>query len=102
MRKFILAIALLLGIIFLFSRFTEIQNVVATLQRGVIWFILAGILIETIWYINVAASYRYIYQSLGMEEKTQSFGSAVNWSIFRQCGSPFCRYERDRSLRGRC
>jgi hypothetical protein len=41
MRKFILAIALLLGIIFLFSRFTEIQNVVATLQRGVIWFILS-------------------------------------------------------------
>lgn len=69
MRKFILAIALLLGIIFLFSRFTEIQNVVATLQRGVIWFILAGILIEAIWYINCAASYRYIYQSLGMEEK---------------------------------
>ena len=69
MRKFILAIALLFGIIFLFSRFTEIQNVVETLQRGVIWFILAGILIEAIWYINVAASYRFIYQSLGMEEK---------------------------------
>lgn len=69
MRKFILAIALLLGIIFLFSRFTEIQNVVATLQRGVIWFILAGILIEAIWYVNVAASYRFIYQSLGMDEK---------------------------------
>ena len=69
MRKFILAIALLFGIIFLFSRFTEIQKVAETLQRGVIWFILAGILIEAIWYINVAASYRYIYQSLGMEEK---------------------------------
>jgi|WetSurMetagenome_2_1015567.scaffolds.fasta_scaffold101164_2 glycosyltransferase 2 family protein len=69
MRKFILAIALLFGIIFLFSRFTEIQNVAETLQRGVIWFIIAAILIEAFWYINVAASYRYIYQSLGMEEK---------------------------------
>lgn len=69
MRKFILAIALLLGIIFIFSRFTELQNIVTTLQRGVIWFILAGIVIEAIWYLNVATSYRYIYRNLGIDEK---------------------------------
>jgi hypothetical protein len=68
MRKFIFAVALLFGIIFLFSRFTEIQNVVETLQRGVVWFILAAIALEVIWYFNMAASYKFIYHSLGMEE----------------------------------
>ncbi len=68
MRKFIFAVALLFGVVFLFARFAEIQNVLETLQRGVVWFILAGLALEFIWYINTAASYKYIYLSLGMEE----------------------------------
>lgn len=68
MRKFIFAVALLLGIYFIFSRFTELQNILETLQRGVIWFILGGILLEGIWFITIAASYRSIYKSLGMQE----------------------------------
>ena len=69
MRKFIFALALLLGIFLIFSRFTEIQTVLETLERGILWYIIAGILLEGLWFITIAASYRSIYKTLGMEEK---------------------------------
>ncbi|MBA4420077.1 MAG: hypothetical protein C0391_02910 [Anaerolinea sp.] len=69
MRKFLLAIALLLGIFFLYYRFSEVEKVADTLQKGVLWFILAGILLEILWYINIGASYQAIYKILGMDEK---------------------------------
>lgn len=69
MQKFLLAVALLLGIFFLYYRFSEVENVVDTLRKGVLWFIVAGILLEVLWYINIGASYQAIYKILGMDEK---------------------------------
>ncbi len=68
MRKFILAIALLFGIVFLFTRFTEMQSVVETLERGVINFILAALLLVFVLYVNIAATYRAIYEVVGIKE----------------------------------
>lgn len=69
MRKFLLAIALLLGIYFVFSRFTEFQAVAETLQKGELNFILAGILLLFVWFVNIAACYRAVYVILGEDEK---------------------------------
>jgi glycosyltransferase 2 family protein len=69
MRKFLLAIALLLGIFFIFSRFTEFQSVVATLQRGEFNLILAAILLLFVWSVNIAACYRAVYEIVGVDEK---------------------------------
>lgn len=69
MRKFLLALVLLLGIFFVFSRFTEFQSVVTTLQRGDINFILAGMLLVFVWFVNIAALYRSVYEIVGVDEK---------------------------------
>jgi hypothetical protein len=69
MRKFIVAVALLLGIVFIFTRLAEVQVVVETLQRGDWRFILLAIGIEVVWMFNVAVSYQTIYRTMGLEEK---------------------------------
>jgi len=69
MRKIILALAFLLSIYFLISRFNEMQSVVGTLQRGEINFILAALLLVFVWYVNMAATYRAIYEIVGLNEK---------------------------------
>lgn len=68
MRKFIIAIALLFGIYFLFTRFTEMQTVMETLERGIINFILAALLLVFVYYVNIAATYRAIYEIVGIKE----------------------------------
>ena len=55
MRKFIVAIALLLGIVFFFTRLAEVQAVAETLQRGDWRFVLLAFGIEVVWMFNVAA-----------------------------------------------
>jgi uncharacterized protein (TIRG00374 family) len=69
MRKFLIALILLLGIYFVFSRFTEMQSVAATLQRGDIRFILAAVLLVFVWFVNIATTYRAAYEIVGEDEK---------------------------------
>jgi uncharacterized protein (TIRG00374 family) len=68
MRKFVFAIGLLIGIVFIFLNIAEVQDIVDTLQRGDIRFILLAFCIQAIWLVNVAASYRYVYRALNIDE----------------------------------
>lgn len=69
MRKFFFAVILLLAVYFLFARFSEVENIVETLQRGNVWFILAAILLLILWCVVYAASYQVMYSILGMYER---------------------------------
>jgi glycosyltransferase 2 family protein len=71
MRKFIVALALLLGIVFIFTRLAEVQAVAETLQRGDWRFVLLAIGVEVIWMFNVAVSYQTIYRTMGLDEKLE-------------------------------
>ncbi len=68
MRKFIIALGLLLGIFFVIGRFAEVQQVVDTLQRGDWRWLLLAALVQGAWMVNVAASFRALYRLLGVEE----------------------------------
>lgn len=68
MRNFIIAVGLLLGVIFLASNFTEIEQITATLQRGDWRFILLSVLLVLLWLVNMAASYKTIFHVIGIEE----------------------------------
>ncbi len=68
MRNFIFAIGLLLGVIFLASHFTEVEQITVSLQRGDWRFILLSVLLVLIWMINIAASYKTIFHVIGIEE----------------------------------
>lgn len=68
MRKFIIAIGLLLGVLFIASNFAEVEEIAAILQRGEWRFILLAIMLLLIWLVNMAGSYKTIFQVLGLEE----------------------------------
>ena len=71
MRKFIIAIGLLLGVLFIASNFAEVEEIAAILQRGDWRFILLAIILLLIWLVNMAGSYKTIFQVLSLDE---SFG----------------------------
>lgn len=74
MRKLIFAIALLLGIMFVIGQFAEVQAIVDTLKHGDWRFFFIALLVETLWVVNVAASYRAIFRATGLDEK---FGKLI-------------------------
>jgi uncharacterized protein (TIRG00374 family) len=68
MRNFIIAIGLLLGVVFIVSNFAEVEEIAAILQRGEWQFILIAIALILIWLINMAGSYKTIFNVLNIEE----------------------------------
>ncbi|MBN1667628.1 MAG: flippase-like domain-containing protein [Anaerolineales bacterium] len=68
MRKLLFALVLLIGLVYLFSRLAEIENVLATLQRGKMRFILLALLAQAAWLVSAAAVLRAVYRNLGIEE----------------------------------
>ena len=68
MRKIFIAIVMTAGIFFIFTQFAQLENIIKTVQRGDLRFLLLAVAIEFVWLINVAALYRTIYRVLGIEE----------------------------------
>jgi uncharacterized protein (TIRG00374 family) len=68
MRKFIIAIGLLLGVVFLISHFAEVEKIAITLQRGDWRFVILAVGLILLWLVNMAGSYKTIFKVLGLEE----------------------------------
>ncbi len=67
MRRLILALVLLLAVYLALSRFTEVQQVVATIQRGNGWWLGLALVLQVAWLVNIALTLRAIYRLLGLE-----------------------------------
>jgi len=68
MRKFLFAVLLLLALYFVMTRFTEVEHVAQTLQRGDVKWIMLAIGLHFVWLVNLAASFRSCYRLLGLDE----------------------------------
>jgi uncharacterized membrane protein YbhN (UPF0104 family) len=71
MRKLLIALVLLLGVVFLIGQAAEVQTIAETLRRGDWRFLLLAVAVEVAWMFNVAASYRAILQATGIEERIE-------------------------------
>ncbi|HMK08113.1 MAG TPA: lysylphosphatidylglycerol synthase transmembrane domain-containing protein [Anaerolineales bacterium] len=69
MRKLILAVVVLLAILFIISRQTDITQIVGALQRGVPHWLLLAIFIHLISVLNNGVTIRSIYRLLGLGER---------------------------------
>ncbi|MFO8037749.1 MAG: lysylphosphatidylglycerol synthase transmembrane domain-containing protein [Anaerolineales bacterium] len=69
MRKFIIAVALLFGVMFIAGHFSEMERVWNNLQRGDWRFILIGLILAVAWLLNIAGSYKKIFHAVGIDEK---------------------------------
>src|SRR3972149_5881764 len=88
MRNHLLALILLLGVYFVITRFTEAQQVALTLQRGNWLWLLAAGLVQLVWMLNVAASYRAIYRALGVEGGIERLIPLVSAAFFVNLVAP--------------
>lgn len=68
MRKFILAVVVLLAILFVLARQADLEQVVQTFQRGVPHWLVLGILIHLVVILNNGVTIRSIYRLLGLGE----------------------------------
>ncbi|MFZ0533325.1 MAG: lysylphosphatidylglycerol synthase transmembrane domain-containing protein [Anaerolineales bacterium] len=82
MRKFIIAIVLFLGFIFVVAKLTEIQTIAETLKRGNWWFLGLALILELVWVINCGASFRSIYRAMGVEEQIGTLSLIVSAANF--------------------
>ena len=69
MRKLVLAIIVLLSVIFLITRFTEVQHLAQILQHGRPVYLFSALIVEIIWMANLALLFKSLYSMLGLKEK---------------------------------
>jgi uncharacterized protein (TIRG00374 family) len=67
MRRFLIALVLLLAIYLIISRFTEFQEIIQTVQLGDWRWMGLGLLLQMGWLTNIALLYRSVYRLLGMD-----------------------------------
>src|SRR5690242_20103380 len=67
MRRLLLAVVILFAVYLVISRFTEVQQIVATLQRGNYWWLGLALILQAAWLVNIALTLRSIYRLLGLE-----------------------------------
>jgi len=70
MRKIIVIIVLLLAIGLILVSFSELQNIVDTLQHSNWRFLVAALLFELIWMYNSATTYSVLFRLVGIKEKS--------------------------------
>ncbi|MFO7943205.1 MAG: lysylphosphatidylglycerol synthase transmembrane domain-containing protein [Anaerolineales bacterium] len=74
MRKFIIAIAILFGIVFIAGHFSEVERVWNTLQRGDWRYLLLSFILVFAWFGTKAGSYKRIFHAVGIDEKLTRLG----------------------------
>ncbi len=68
MKKLIIAIILLLGILFIISRFTELQEVVSVVKKGNLLWMLAAFTLLSIWMLVTGATFQSLFKLLDIQK----------------------------------
>jgi glycosyltransferase 2 family protein len=68
MRKFVITVILFLGIAFVVLYFSQLQQILATLEQANPWYLALALLIQAAWFVTVGLTYRAIYRLLGLQE----------------------------------
>ena len=82
MRQVTFILIFLLGIIFLTLSFSELEEIAKILRTSDLRFLIFAIGIQGVWALNQAATYRALYQSMGIQESQQRLfllASAANF-----------------------
>jgi glycosyltransferase 2 family protein len=70
MRRFVIFIVIILGAVFIYSRFTELEAITDTIRQGNHRYLLLAVAAVTAWLAVNGLIYHLIYQGLGLQEKT--------------------------------
>ncbi len=62
MRKFFIAVMILLGVIYIISRFTEMEGIYETIRKGDWRFLLLALIVQCAWIYNLGLAYQAVYR----------------------------------------
>jgi len=82
MPKFLIVIVLFLAITLVIFSFSELQNVVFTLQQANIWFVLLALILLACWMLILGWVFHSIYVLLGLQESRRRLTLLGLSSIF--------------------
>ena len=68
MRKFFVALVLLLAVVFIFLRLSELRSIADTLQKGNWAFLSIALLFECVWLYNLSATFGALYRLVDLKE----------------------------------
>jgi uncharacterized protein (TIRG00374 family) len=66
MQKIFFIIILFLGAALVYLSFGEIETILQTLQKGNLWFVLLGIILQCGWFLVAGSTYLSLYRALGL------------------------------------
>jgi uncharacterized protein (TIRG00374 family) len=69
MRKIIITLVLFFAVVFVILRFSELKNILATLHRSNLLFLVAALMVELVWLFNSASDYGSLFRLVGIKEK---------------------------------
>jgi glycosyltransferase 2 family protein len=82
MKKFVIAVILLLTVVFLITRVAELQTIYETIQQADWRYIALAIAIQLLWLLNVAASAYAIHRALGLNVQYRRIAILTGASTF--------------------
>lgn len=88
LRRALILIAILLGIVFIAARFSEFEAVTDSIRHADWQFIALGIGVQTVWIITAGFVYRVIYAGLCMQEKSWRLILLAAGSVFTNIVAP--------------
>jgi glycosyltransferase 2 family protein len=68
MRKFIVALVLLLAVVFIFLRLSELQSILETLQKSNWLFLSVALIFECLWLYNLSITFGRLYRLVDLRE----------------------------------
>ncbi len=68
MRKFIIALVLLLAVVFIFLRLSELQNIADTLKNSNWVFLSIALFFECLWLYNLSTTFGALYHLVELKE----------------------------------
>ena len=88
MRKFLIGMILLVGVIFLFSRMAEVRSIGQVIREGHWYYLSLAFILEILWILNVAIIYWFIYRRLGISEKIDTLLLVSSGAYFANVVAP--------------
>ena len=82
MRKFLVAVALLIGVAFIIGHVAELKSIGETFQRGDLRYLTLALILQLFWIINTGASYKAVYNALGITEDLSALARISLASLF--------------------
>lgn len=88
MKKFIVALALLLGVLAILARFAELNKVLDVLRRGNLGYLSLALLAQAAWIYNLGSFYQATYRALGMPVKHAHITRLASAGFFMTIAAP--------------